>query len=104
MTLDIRLAIEIAGLFAALLTQWFLLRAKVSEISLLLDQARKELERLIGEAQRRADAAHARLDKHQDEVTSVRLDIREVMTRLGGLGEISQRLDALMLAVRPKED
>jgi chromosome segregation ATPase len=76
-TIDIKLLIEAALLLLALAGQWYALRGTV-----------RELERTVAEAHRRADAAHKRIDEQQEQTIQIRLDIRELRTKLEVLPEL----------------
>jgi hypothetical protein len=104
MTIDWGIALQVGSYAVLAIGGYFALRHAVQEAL-----------RVATEALRRADAAHARIDKQSEDTSqrfdkhseelqklevSVRVDLARVMTRLDGLDQIHQRLDALMLAFK----
>lgn len=86
MSWDIRLLIDVAALLVGLGVAYATLRGQVND-------AKRDAE----EASRRADAAHRRLDAAEKQDVDIRLDIRELRTRLDALGEIRRSQEALAL-------
>jgi hypothetical protein len=80
---ELKHVIELLGFLVALTLSWAALRSRV-------DEAMREAK----DAHRVALTAHRRLDQHREETVAMRLDIREMRTKLETLTECVQLINS----------